>query len=151
MATLHRPARNSGSVAHRRGAAVALATTFLAVLTLALPLGGECLQAESIHPVDLAGVRNRLGLRTSFLEDPLEGMLAARAGVGRTAAPKQAAAEQQKEEAKKLAEKVGEREAIKSFLGPRGGVPTLKANLLKLAALLRVEVASGTQGIQWTS
>ena len=76
--------------------------------------------------VEASWLRDRLGLRLSFLEDPLvDGMLAAGASTGRGKSLKAA-----------VLRKLGRDEAVKSFLGPKGGLPTLKA---KLATLLHVE------------
>ena len=78
-------------------------------------------------------------LRTAFLEDPLvEGMLAAKKAKG--ASVRAAVMQEKKNEAKADAERLGREEAVRTMLGPWGGLPTLKADLLKLAALLRVEI-----------
>ena len=68
------------------------------------------------------------------------GMMAARQMRGAAASMKRAVIEDAKAEAKKLAHEGRTQEAIRSMIGPRGGLPTLKADLLRLAALLHVEV-----------
>lgn len=90
---------------------------------------------------ELSWLRNRLGLRLAFVEDPMViGMMAARQMKGAAASMKRAVIEDAKAEAKKLAHEGRTQEAIRSMIGPRGGLPTLKADLLRLAALLHVEV-----------
>ena len=98
--------------------------------------------AGNLHEV--GWLRNRLGLCTAFLEDPLvEGMLAAKKAKG--ASVRAAVLQEKKNEAKADAERLGREEAVRTTLGLRGGLPTLKADLLKLAALLRVEIARRTR------
>ncbi|CAE7211399.1 ABCB25 [Symbiodinium natans] len=87
----------------------------------------------------LTWFRSRVGLKFAFLEDPvLSGMLAARWQPGRMNRIKNAAI---KEEAAALARETDRLRAARTLLGPKGGIPTLKADLLKLAALLHTEVA----------
>ncbi|CAE7718191.1 pgsA [Symbiodinium sp. CCMP2592] len=88
-------------------------------------------------------LRDRLGVRLAFLEDPmLEGMLAARSSKGVKAAIHNQLVKKLKEEAAAKAAQGEEMTAARQLLGPRGGLPTLKEDLLRLATLLRVEVAS---------
>ena len=90
---------------------------------------------------DCIQLRNRLGIKVAFCEDPvLTGMLAAQKSRGlmsrlRTAAAQEARAAAQKASAE------GRRESeARALIGPRGGLPSLRGDLVKLAALLRVEV-----------
>ncbi|CAJ1376426.1 unnamed protein product [Effrenium voratum] len=90
---------------------------------------------------DATWLRNRLGIKHSFMENPLlEGMLAARASKGLASKMKrEAMAEAQKQADLEIAEGKQE-EAARALLGPRGGLPSLRADLLRLAALLRVPI-----------
>ena len=65
------------------------------------------------------------------------GMLMARQRPGRMTQLKNAAI---KEEAEKLAKEKDRLKVARTLLGPRGGLPTLKGDLVKLAQLLRTEV-----------
>ena len=87
-------------------------------------------------------LRGHLGLRTSFCEDPmLEGMLEAVPMKGMTATLRKAAQEEALKEAQKI-KGASKREAeARTLIGPKGGLPTLRKDLLRLAALLNVEVA----------
>ena len=66
-------------------------------------------------------------------------MLAAKKAKG--ASLKAAVMQEKLKEAKADAERLGREEAVRTMLGPRGGLPTLKADFLKLAALLHVPTA----------
>ena len=89
-------------------------------------------------------LRDRLGIRLAFLEDPaLSGMLAARSTKGVKAAIHNQLVQKLKEEAAVKKAKGEELKAARKLLGPRGGLPTLKEDLLRLATLLHVEVAAG--------
>ena len=93
---------------------------------------------------DCSHLRDRLGLAVSFMEDPkVEGMLCGRAVKGLGAKlKKQAQAEAL--EAAKAAEEAGSREQeARSMIGPKGGLPTLRGDLLRLAALLHVKLEDG--------
>ena len=82
--------------------------------------------------------RSRVGLRFAFLEDPiLAGMLASKNQPGRAARLKNAAL---KEAAEVEGQRVDRERVARTLIGPRGGLPTLKSDLVKLAALLHVEV-----------
>ena len=86
----------------------------------------------------LAWSRGRVGLSLAFREDPiLVGMLMARQRPGRMTQLKNAAI---KEEAEKLAKEKDRLKVARALLGPRGGLPTLKSDLIKLAQLLHTEV-----------
>ncbi|CAE7358421.1 agaA [Symbiodinium sp. CCMP2456] len=83
--------------------------------------------------------RNRFGLRFSFLEDPfLQGMLAVTSTKGHSARVRAAMVKEAQQEAAKEADRM---QVARSLIGPRGGLPTLKADLLRLAALLEVKVS----------
>lgn len=89
----------------------------------------------------LTWLRNRVGLQLAFLEDGLlTGMLAARAQRGTAQTLRRAAIAEAHREANRLAEQGQTETAIRQLIGPRGGLPHLKQDLLKLAALLHVEV-----------
>ena len=90
---------------------------------------------------ELSGFRNRQGLHWTFLEDPLlQGMLAARQTKGAVNALKKAAVEEAQRQAAS-AEQEGKRmEALRTLIGPKGGLPSLKADLFRLAALLHIKV-----------
>ena len=91
------------------------------------------------HLSSMTWFRNRVGLKFAFVEDPvLIGMLAARRPAGRTQQLKAAALREEAEAAAKEGDRL---KVARSLLGPRGGLPTLKGDLIKLAALLHVEVS----------
>lgn len=89
---------------------------------------------------ELALYRNRLGLKLSFLEDRvLEGMLAAKAMKGQGRLLK-AIAVQEAQQLADQARSVAEKEMMaRTLLGPRGGLPKLRQDLIKLAVLLNVD------------
>ncbi|CAK9035342.1 unnamed protein product [Durusdinium trenchii] len=94
--------------------------------------------------LDLGQFRNRAGLNFAFMEDNmLQGMLAARASKGLTAQLKRDAIQEAQLEAE-AATKRGEKHGmVRSLIGPKGGLPTLKADLVKLASLLNIPVQTG--------
>lgn len=101
-------------------------------------------KAEAFSITNLAHcrwLRDRMGWRHAFVEDPMmEGMLLARSTKGSTLRLKQQVLQEAQREAKK-AEESGEREQmVRQFLGPRGGLPSLRGDLIKLAALLHIPV-----------
>ena len=90
---------------------------------------------------ELSQFRNRVGWRLAFAEDPvLDGLMAARSHRGQASRLKQAAIQEIKKQADKDAEKAGRVVALRELIGPRGGLPTLKSDLIKLAHLLDVEI-----------
>lgn len=92
--------------------------------------------------IELNGFRSRQGLKQTFLEDPLlMGMMAARQVKGAAAAMRKAALQEAQAQAKKTEERGQKTEAIRQLIGPKGGLPTLKADLLRLAALLHITVS----------
>ena len=89
---------------------------------------GEC-----IH------LRSRLGLMTAFCEDPhLQGMVAALPVKGLASKIQKQVKEEAMASASR-AEAEGSREAeARSMIGPKGGLPSLRGDLVRLAALLHV-------------
>ena len=89
---------------------------------------GEC-----IH------LRSRLGLMTAFCEDPhLQGMVAALPVKGLASKIQKQVKEEAMASASR-AEAEGSREAEpRSMIGPKGGLPSLRGDLVRLAALLHV-------------
>ena len=100
---------------------------------------GKVLSSANLqHCVSL---RNRMGLELAFLEDPLlQGILAAKTTKGMAARIRAQALEDLKQEAKKNKADGKQQEAVRQLIGPRGGLPVLKADLVKLACLVNVEV-----------
>lgn len=93
---------------------------------------------------DAGYLRDRLGIKLAFMEDPmLPGMLAARYTKGVKAAIQNQLVDRLRREAEEQRAKGKELESARSLLGPKGGLPTLKADLLRLAVLLHVEVQTG--------
>jgi hypothetical protein len=90
---------------------------------------------------DLRWLRDRVGWHLAFVEDHLmEGMLLARHSRKIAAQVKAEAAAESKMEAKKAMEQGRQEEAVRALLGPRGGLPHLRTDLVKLAHLLHLEV-----------
>ena len=86
-------------------------------------------------------LKNRMGIEHCFVEDPmLVGMLAARSNKGLTQRLRAGVIADAKAEALQLKDEKTKIEAVRSLIGPRGGLPTLRNDLLRLAALLHVEV-----------
>jgi hypothetical protein len=87
---------------------------------------------------EMTWFRSRVGLKFAVLEDTLlTGILAARSKPGRQTRI-QAAAD--KEEAERLAAERGRLDAARTLIGPRGGLPSLRGDLVKLCHLLHVDV-----------
>ena len=103
----------------------------LAASRMTLSRLGECLH-----------LRDRVGFKLAFLEDGrMFSMVGNLSGFrGQKVAVSRALQHQAQEEARaKLAD--GQRDqCVKELIGPRGGLPSLKADLLKLATLLHVPV-----------
>ncbi len=86
---------------------------------------------------DCIWLRNRVGLKVAFMEDPLlEGMLAAKSAKGTAALLKKEAFAEAQRQARVLASQDKLQSAARELLGPKGGLPTLKKDLIKLAAYL---------------
>ena len=81
----------------------------------------------------MSWLRGRVGLKFAFLEDPvLSGMLASRQQPGRMNRIRTAAI---REEAAAMAKESDRLKVARALLGPKGWLPTLKGDLVKLAAL----------------
>ena len=90
---------------------------------------------------DAAWLRKRLGLRQSFLEDPMVvGMLAAQTRPGLREAWNRQLRTEMEAEAKASIEARGKTAAVRELIGPKGGLPTLKGDLVKLAVLLIIQM-----------
>lgn len=102
-------------------------------------LHAEAFTASNLK--DCMWLRDRLGWKLAFTEDPmLLGMLAAKSSKGMASRIRQEAIAESKIAAKKAVEAGKQLEAVRSLIGPKGGLPALKADLLKLAALVEVQV-----------
>lgn len=91
--------------------------------------------------IEMSRFRDRVGWSQAFLEDSLlSGFLAVKAMRGQKyQLKKEAMAEAQRQAQKDIA--AGTREdAARQLIGPRGGLPTLRADLIRLASLLEVEL-----------
>ena len=147
---------------------VAGAKTFLALATLALSFSGNSGslarasqkqvkdKVQSYRHVDKAcrqgkfnlknlgdcvHLRQRLGLQVSFIEDPLvEGMVMGMAAKGLNSKIRRAVQEEAVEQAKKLNSEAKREAEARTLIGPRGGLPSLRSDLLRLAALLHVPI-----------
>lgn len=85
-------------------------------------------------------LRDRLGWQTSFVEDPmLQGMLAARSSKGIASKIRQEAVSEARAAADKAKKEGKQADAVRELIGPRGGLPSLKSDLQKLASLVQVE------------
>ncbi|CAK9007904.1 unnamed protein product [Durusdinium trenchii] len=94
---------------------------------------------QNLH--ELSQFRNRLGLEFAFMEDHLlQGMMAARSVKGMNQQLKREAIKEAQAEAAEVTKKGEQLEAVRSLIGPRGGLPSLKADLVKLAALFNIPV-----------
>jgi len=90
---------------------------------------------------DCAHLRQRLGLRVSFIEDPLvEGMVMGMAAKGLNTKIRKAVQEEAQAQAKKLSSDARREEEARTLIGPRGGLPSLRSDLIRLAALLHVPI-----------
>ena len=90
---------------------------------------------------DAIWLRNRLGVKVAFLEDPLlDGMMAAKTNKGTAQLVRREAYAQAQEQARILAAQNKLEKAARELLGPKGGLPTLKKDLIKLAAFLEQPV-----------
>ena len=106
--------------------------------------GAKQLQAFTAQNLaDARWLRDRLGWEHSFVEDSmLQGMLLARSSKKVAAKIKAAALAESQKEAEKIAAQGKQEEAVRSLLGPRGGLPSLKGDLIKLCHLLHLDVVS---------
>ena len=94
---------------------------------------------QNLH--DLSQFRNRLGLEFAFVEDRLlQGMMVGRSVKGMNQQLKREAIKEAQAEAVEMTKKGEQLEAVRSLIGPCGGLPSLKADLVKLAALFNIPV-----------
>lgn len=85
--------------------------------------------------------RDRIGFELAFLEDQVMGnILLVRNMRGQKAAIHKEAMLEAQREARQVAQSDQRDETIRSLIGPRGGLPTLKGDLVKLATLLHQTV-----------
>ena len=162
------PSRRSSSVACFWSALVACAATLNSIPAVSISNGGKHTQAwnlqaqsmvangalsrrhyrQALHNKaftvmnlqDCCHLRDRMGLKHAFLEDPiLAGMMAARATKGLSAQIKRQAALEAKREAQSITDSYQRDLAVRELVGPRGGLPSLKKDLMKLASLVNVE------------
>lgn len=90
---------------------------------------------------DCSWLRDRLGIKTAFLEDPIpRGLLAARGSKGLATRIKAAVTKEEVEKARAKRDQGEALIAIRQLIGRRGGLPTLRGDLIKLATLLHLEV-----------
>ena len=91
--------------------------------------------------IEMSRFRDRCGWKMAFLEDSLlSGFLALRANKGQKDNLKAQALAEAKTQAQKIAASGQREDAARALIGPRGGLPSLRADIIKLAALLQVEV-----------
>lgn len=96
---------------------------------------------NSANLADCMWLRNRVGIKVAFLEDPLlDGMLAAKAGKGVAQAVRKEAYAEAQREAQVLSAQDRLKDAARELLGPKGGLPSLKKDLIRLAAFLEQPV-----------
>lgn len=90
---------------------------------------------------ECSGFRNRVGWKMAVLESLLlDGMLAARYIKGQAAQIRKEMLQEAKEEAAKLEAAGTKEQAMRQLIRPKGGLPTLKGDLLKLGALLNLDL-----------
>ena len=86
-------------------------------------------------------LRDRIGFRLAFLEDPMIGNILMIQGFrGQKSAIHREAMKHTQEMAEKQRKSGKETEHTKDLIGPRGGLPTLKKDLVALATLLHLPV-----------
>ncbi|CAK9110913.1 unnamed protein product [Durusdinium trenchii] len=102
---------------------------------LALEMG----RFTATNLIELGRLRDRCGWKMAFVEDPLlAGFLAARSQKGQLARLKAAALEEAKAKVAKETAEMDREILARQLLGPRGGLPTLRADLVRLALLLNL-------------
>lgn len=83
-----------------------------------------------------------MGFEMAFMGDPLlAGMLAARASEGISHRIRSVALMEAKEEAKKAKDAGKQQIAVRELVGPRGGLPIFRQDLLKQSALFHLDVS----------
>ncbi|CAK9043510.1 unnamed protein product [Durusdinium trenchii] len=90
--------------------------------------------------MELGRLRDRCGWKTAFLEDGLlAGFIAARAQKGQRDRLRAAALEETKARVAKESAEMDREIMARQLLGPRGGLPSLRSDLVKLALLLNLD------------
>ena len=91
--------------------------------------------------LELQKFRDRMGWQRAFLEDVLlEGFLAARSSRGQKQQLKEMAIQEMKDKVAKEIQVVDREVLARQLIGPRGGLPAVKADMTRLAHLVNVEV-----------
>ena len=91
--------------------------------------------------IEMSKFRDRVGWTQAFLEDSLlSGFLAVKALRGQKYQLKVAAMEEARQQAQRDIASGQKVEAARQLIGPRGGLPSLRADLVRLAALLEVDL-----------
>ena len=102
---------------------------------IALETGGYTVE----HLLELGRLRDRCGWKMAFVEDSLlAGFLAARSQKGQREKLRAAALEETKQKIAKESAEMDREIMARQLLGPRGGLPTLRSDLVKLALLLNL-------------
>ena len=157
MAPIHHAAHRKIRLACPKFAAVASAAMLLAVLasvedwkfqakTMAeqyvmVPAHWHCGAFTSQNLLELAKFRDRVGWKFVFMEDSiLSGLMAAKASRGISMKLKTAALQKARAAVEKEKKQGHQAQVPRDLIGPRGGLPTLKADLIKLALLCDVTV-----------
>ena len=140
-------------LAHQRRSALGRAKALLALCALSVSLGGVSAAMEAASRIydrepflapEAFETRRGALHRMAFLEDvTLSGILAARSMRGQASQIKRQAMLETQEKAKQDLAHKGQHKMVRQMVGPRGGLPSLKADLVRLATLLHVEVGTG--------
>ena len=103
-----------------------------------LALEAGSFTAENL--IELGRLRDRCGWKTAFLEDGLlAGFIAARAQKGQREKLRAAALEETKARVAQESAEMDREIMARQLLGPRGGLPSLRSDLVKLALLLNLD------------
>ena len=168
MAPIHHAAHRKIRLACPKFAAVAFAAMLLAVLALSISFhcisGGLEISSQdhgravrdgagtlasssrqwSLHlpePLGASQVPRSGGMEVWFMEDSiLSGLMAVKASRGISMKLKTAALQEARAAVEKEKKQGHQAQAARELIGPRGGLPTLKADLIKLALLCDVTV-----------
>lgn len=104
-----------------------------------LALHREAFTSQNL--LELSRFRDRVGWKFAFMEDEvLSGLMALKSGRGVSAKLKAAALEEARIAVAENAKQGRKLEATRELIGPRGGLPSLKSDLIKLALLCEVPV-----------
>lgn len=91
--------------------------------------------------LEMSRFRDRVGWRFAFMGDSvLSGLMALKASCGVNAKLKAAALEEARQQVATHTDQKERAQAARELIGPRGGLPSLKADLVKLALLCDVTV-----------